>query len=63
MENIKETTCCEDCPFSYEDQWGLQCATDAGIPEDRYNINEGGWIKKIPDNCPLKDGSITVKLG
>lgn len=58
---------CEDCPlFSIDIDYSEYCSK-GGSPEERYSAI--GWeegmpkrIQNMPNNCPLKQESITVVL-
>lgn len=58
---IEKVEGCWDCPFSYLDNWGTQCAQN-GTPALRWEETTQEHRYDYPPDCPLITSNICVEL-
>lgn len=62
----KIITGCNDCPFNYIDEYGVEECNMGGDPWERVKPGTPymteDQVQLYPDNCPLIDEEIIVKL-
>jgi len=61
MNKIIEVKSCNNCPFFIDDDYGTYCNEDSSNVSP-YDAGRAKINKTIPELCPLKVSTITIKL-